>query len=90
MRDLPVDAQPVALTICTRRWECRNEACPRKVFCERLGGGQFAKAHSRMSERLIAGIRAIGFSLNAERPRRGAKAAQDWQTNWGFASVAIP
>ena len=80
LRDLPVAAMYVTLVICARRFECRNDACQRQVFCERLGGlgaGLFAKAHSRMSERLITGIRAIGFALNAERPRRGAREVHD-------------
>ncbi|MEO6063436.1 MAG: ISL3 family transposase [Thermoflexales bacterium] len=71
VRDVPVAAQPVKLVIRARRLECRNEDCRRKVFCERLGG--LAKAYSRMSERLIAAIRAIGFALNGEGGARLAK-----------------
>ena len=76
LRDLPVAAACVTLVIHACRFECRNDACQRKVFCERLGGlgtGQFAKAHSRMSERLIAGICVTGFALNGEGGARLAK-----------------
>lgn len=64
IRDLPVEAQRVDLLIRVRRFECRNEACPGKVFCERLS--EFAKAYSRRSERLTVWIRAIGLALNGE------------------------
>jgi transposase len=69
--DLPVASQPVQAVIRARRFKCLNEECARKVFCERLGG--FAQAYSRMSERLIAVVRTIGFALNGEGGARLAK-----------------
>lgn len=71
IRDLPVEAQSVELLIRVRRFECRNDECTRKVFCERLS--EFAKAYGRRSERLTVWIRAIGLALNGEGGARLAR-----------------
>lgn len=71
VHDLPVASQPVQMMIRARRFECLNEQCKRQVFCERLE--RFAQVYSRMSDRLVAAVRAIGFSLNGEGGARLAK-----------------
>ena len=69
--DLPVNTQTVQLKIQARRFECHNEQCKRKIFCERLS--HFAGAHDQRSTRLTTMIRAIGLALNAEGGKRLAK-----------------
>ncbi len=34
--DLPWQLRRVTITLCVRRFFCRNSACPRRIFCERL------------------------------------------------------
>ena len=41
------------------RYRCRNQECPRKVFCERVPG--VAQAYARHTDRLDEVIGAVGY-----------------------------
>ena len=36
LKDLPVQGRAVALSVRVGRWRCRNSACERRIFCQRL------------------------------------------------------
>lgn len=51
-----------------RKFFCPNEACPRKVFAERLTG--IVKPYARKTERLIGRISQIGIALGGQAGKR--------------------
>jgi transposase len=66
--DLPCHGRPVALRLLVRRFRCANPACPRLVFCERLGG--LLGPRARSTTRLTDAHRAVGFALGGEAGAR--------------------
>jgi transposase len=66
--DLPCHGRPVALRLVVRRFRCANPACPRLVFCERLGG--LLAPRARSTTRLTDAHRAVGFALGGEAGAR--------------------
>ncbi len=59
LQDLPWQGVSVQLWATARRFRCRNSACPRKVFCERLP--QVARVYGRRTDRASEIIRLIGY-----------------------------
>jgi hypothetical protein len=61
LRDLPWQGRQVQLRFRTRRFRCRNGACRRKIFAERLPG--VAAARARESRRLGEVLGRVGYAL---------------------------
>ena len=59
LQDLPWQGVPVQLWATVGRFRCRNAACPRRVFCERLP--RVARAYGRQTERASEIVRLIGY-----------------------------
>lgn len=68
VRDLPSLGKRTVLLLTARKFFCRNPACPREVFCERLP--DLAPAYARSSSRLTDAHRAIAFALGGEAGSR--------------------
>ncbi len=52
LRDVPCGGSQIHLTLTVRKFFCRNQACPRKIFTERLP--TFALPCARMTAKAIA------------------------------------
>ena len=50
LKDLPIQGHSVELTVRVGRWRCRNRACPRRIFCQRLP--EIAPVLARQTRRL--------------------------------------
>jgi len=72
LADLPWHNVPVRIELLTRKFRCRNELCPRKVFCERLE--KLAAPFSRRTSRLNDVVELFAFVLGA---RPGSRAATE-------------
>jgi transposase len=59
--DLPWGARGVRLQLTVRKFRCRNRACGRRIFTERLP--DLVAAYSRQTHRLATALRAIGLAL---------------------------
>ena len=59
LQDLPWQGMAVELRTIAGRFRCRNAACPRQIFCERLP--QIAQAYGRQTERAVEIVRLIGY-----------------------------
>jgi Transposase/zinc-finger of transposase IS204/IS1001/IS1096/IS1165 len=59
-RDLPCIGRPIRLVLTVRKFFCRNPACARNVFTERLP--DFIEASSRLTKRLRTAVQEIGFA----------------------------
>jgi len=62
LADLPWAQYRVSLQLRVRKWFCRNRACPRRIFTERLPtvAAPWARRTLRLVQRLIALGRALG------------------------------
>jgi transposase len=69
--ELPCAGQVIRLLLCVRKFFCRVESCPRKVFTERLP--EMIEPYSRLTSRLRTVIQAIGFAFNG---KGGARLAE--------------
>jgi len=69
--DLPCGGRTVALVLQARRFSCRNAACPKRTFRERLPG--LVAPRVRGSHGLRAALTRIGMALGGEP---GARLAQ--------------
>jgi hypothetical protein len=69
LADLPWGAYAVRLQLRVRKFFCRNAACPRQIFTERLP--TVAAPWARRTMRLVERLRALGLALGgAAGPRR--------------------
>jgi transposase len=59
LQDFPWQGVSVQLWATVGRFRCRNHACPRKIFCERLPG--VARVYARQSDRASEIVRLIGY-----------------------------
>ena len=64
VHDLPCCGTRMVLRLHARRFFCRNRACPRRIFCERVPA--LVGARCRRTEQLTHALRAIGFALGGE------------------------
>ena len=62
LADLPWAQYRVCLQLRVRKWFCRNRACPRRIFTERLPtvAAPWARRTLRLAQRLLALGRALG------------------------------
>src|SRR5664279_3833937 len=67
-RDLPVSGKIVRLILSVRRFRCRNEACSRKIFCERLPG--VVAVYAQLSVRLAATLEKLSLALGGQAGAR--------------------
>ena len=65
LQDLPWQGMSVQLCVFVHRYRCRNPACPRKVFCERLPG--VARCYARQTDRASEIVRIVGY-VSGGRP----------------------
>lgn len=68
LSDLNWGIYRVSWHLWVRKFFCRNQACPRKVFAERLSG--IVKPYARKTERLINRICQIGLALGGQAGER--------------------
>lgn len=68
MRDLPISGKVVSLQVCSRKFFCEQESCPRKVFAQQCSN--CLKPYSRRLERATEQVLSIGLSLGS---RPGAR-----------------
>ena len=69
--DLPWHGVSIQLQLHTRKFRCRQEACPRRIFCERLLG--VAQAYGRKTVRPHAALQLLAFALGGEAGARTAR-----------------
>jgi transposase len=63
-RDLPIQGRPTVLRLTVRRFFCRNQDCPRRVFCEPIP--HLLSRHARSTMRLTDTHRHMGLALGGE------------------------
>jgi transposase len=61
VRDVPVQGRAVQFVLRARRFACRNAACRRRIFAERLG--PLVPVYARRTARLSEALRVIGQAL---------------------------
>ena len=67
-RDLPVSGKPVRLVLVVRRFRCRNAACSRKIFCERLP--RVVAVSAQQSVRLAIVLEQLSLALGGQAGAR--------------------
>ena len=77
LADLPSAGKALRLLIVVRRFFCENEACPRKIFAERLP--ELTKVSARRTTRGTETLAELGFAL-------GGKAAAALSQHLGLKS----
>ena len=93
LQDLPWQGVSVQLWVTAHRYRCRNSACPRKIFCERLP--KVARAHARQTGRTSEIVHLVGYiagglpgqrllarlaiSTSDDTVRRRLKQEADWR-----------
>lgn len=81
LADLPLGERCVRLQLQVRRFFCRNAACGRQIFCERLPS--VAAAYRRQTDGLYAALQQIGLTLGGKAGARLAtilKMPTSWMT----------
>ena len=64
VNDLPYQGRATTLHLTARKFLCKNDDCPRSVFCERLP--DLVRKHARSTTRLVGIQRAVGLALGGE------------------------
>src|ERR1700685_2134686 len=59
LADLPWQGLSVRIWLRVHRYRCRNHACDRKIFCERVPG--VARVYGRCTERLEEIVGVVGY-----------------------------
>ena len=67
-RDLPVSGKRVRLVLAVRRFRCRNAACSRKIFCERLP--KVVAVSAQQSVRLAIVLEQLSLALGGQAGAR--------------------
>lgn len=67
-QDLPSSGQVVRLHLHVRRFRCRNKACPRQTFAERLP--EVVPVSIQRTTRLTALLKTIAIAVNAQEASR--------------------
>ncbi len=73
-RDVPCGGCPVLVALQTRRFFCREESCPRRIFTERFP--RFVLPRARMTERFRQALAALSIVLAHEAAARLAQLLQ--------------
>jgi transposase len=71
LADLPWQGVAIRLQLTVRRFFCRNDTCPRKIFAEQLP--PIAKRYARKTTRLNDALTLIGFAIGGQAGARVAK-----------------
>lgn len=71
LTDLPWHGVSIRIQLHSRKFRCRNDFCPRKVFCERLP--KVVESHGQKTVRLQEFFGILAFVLGGEA---GAKTAR--------------
>jgi transposase len=74
LADLPCGDQPLRIKLQSRKFVCRNTACPRKIFTERFP--TFLKPWARRTERLAQALERIALATSGEQGARLATLLQ--------------
>jgi transposase len=74
LTDLPWGTRAVRLQLTVRKFLCRNRACGRRIFTERLP--ELVAAYGRTTHRLVTSLRAIGMALGGQAGARLAARLQ--------------
>jgi transposase len=74
LTDLPWGARAVRIQLTVRKFLCRNRACGRRIFTERLP--ELVAAYGRKTHRLVTILRAIGMALGGQAGARLAARLQ--------------
>jgi transposase len=61
LMDLPWGTRAIWIQLTVRKFRCRNRACGRRIFTERLP--ELVAAYGRKTHRLVTILRAIGMAL---------------------------
>lgn len=72
--DLPWHAVAIRIRLNTRKFRCRNELCPQKIFCERLP--DVVQTYARKTDRLDTALIWLAFALGGEAGARTAERLQ--------------
>ncbi len=64
LRDVPCGGRKVVLHLSVRKFFCRNPACARKIFTERLP--PFVEPWAQVTTRLFEAVQAIGLATGGE------------------------
>jgi transposase len=67
-RDLPVSGKQVRLVLAVRRFRCRNAACSRTIFCERLP--RVVAVYAQQSVRLAIALEQLSLALGGQAGAR--------------------
>jgi transposase len=68
LTDLPWGTRAVRIQLTVRKFRCRNRACGRRIFTERVP--DLVAAYSRHTHRLTTALRAIGLALGGNAGAR--------------------
>jgi hypothetical protein len=68
LTDLPWGTRAVRIQLTVRRFRCRNGACGRRIFTERVP--DLVTAYGRHTHRLTTALRAIGLALGGNTGAR--------------------
>lgn len=68
LEDLPCLGLVVQLQLSVRRFRCRNETCPRRIFCERIE--EVAARSARMTQRLTLAVQNTALEVGASPGQR--------------------
>ena len=74
LTDLPWGTRAVCIQLTVRKFLCRNRACGRRIFTERLP--ELVAAYGRKTHRLVTILRAIGMALGGQAGARLAARLQ--------------
>jgi len=64
LRDVPCAGRQVVFHLSVRKFFCRNSACARKIFTERLP--TFVEPWAQVTRRLFEAVQAVGFATSGE------------------------
>jgi transposase len=68
LTDLPWGTRAIWIQLTVRKFRCRNRACGRRIFTERLPN--LVAAYGRHTHRLATALRAIGLALGGNAGAR--------------------
>jgi hypothetical protein len=74
LTDLPWGTRAVCIQLTVRKFRCRNGACGRRIFTERVS--DLVAAYGRHTHRLVTILRAIGLALGGQPGARLAARLQ--------------
>jgi transposase len=61
LKDLPIQGVAVKMKLRVGRWRCRNAACERRIFCQRLAS--VTRKRAQETNRFLEVVQLIGYAL---------------------------